>query len=274
MSTKIKDTPAARTFRALLDAEEREEKYQDFLEKNTRFIPRLFLKNHGLHMDLVVRKIGLGRDYVPDFFYLSKSSAEWHCVLIEIEKPQSRFFKDGSNDYHAHFLAAIQQIDYWRAWFDDPVNASSFTNSTIAPMRRPMGENPCRIKYILVHGRRAELSNKQRRSLVRAKERDDFSILTYDSLVDHPSSRPLYVGVRRNDHLDIISDEFISESLFVNIESPGLHISEALRADALKKRAKWRTLSTVAKGDKKFMDMALRDAIISRSDNRTSSQLP
>jgi hypothetical protein len=48
-----------------------EQVYQKYLEQNTRFIPREFVQNHGIHFDLILRKLAFGADYVSDFFYMS-----------------------------------------------------------------------------------------------------------------------------------------------------------------------------------------------------------
>jgi hypothetical protein len=78
-------------FRKLLDAEHEEQVYQSFMEQHTKLIPREFIQNHGIHFDIVLRKLAFGSDYKSDFFYLSKSSDDWNCVIIEIENPNHGF---------------------------------------------------------------------------------------------------------------------------------------------------------------------------------------
>ena len=87
-------------FSKLLDQNLTEQNYQLFMEENTRLVPREFVQNHGIHFSLVLRKLGFGADYKSDFVYLSKSSDDWNCVLIEIERPGAKFFKTGTNDLH------------------------------------------------------------------------------------------------------------------------------------------------------------------------------
>ena len=41
-------------FLKLLDEEHQEQTYQAFLEQNTPLIPREFIQNHGVHLDLVL----------------------------------------------------------------------------------------------------------------------------------------------------------------------------------------------------------------------------
>ncbi len=227
----------------MLDGEHPEQRYQHFLEENTSLIPREFIQNHGVHFDLVFRKLSLAKDYSPDFFYMAKSSADWHLVLVEIEKPQSRYFKDGSNDLHPDFHAGLDQIARWRAWFDNPSNALGFTDGTIAPIRVPesLRRNPCHVKYVLVHGRRSEFEgNEIRTGLIRSRENDDFHIVSYNSLAESLHTKtPLYLGVRKNEHFELVSKYFVSESIFAWVDPSYLKISDELRADALANRSTW-----------------------------------
>jgi len=73
-------------FLNLLETYNSEQDIQGFLEQNTKFIPREFVQNHGVHNRLVFRKLKLAENYTTDFFYLSKSSDDWNCVLKLNEK--------------------------------------------------------------------------------------------------------------------------------------------------------------------------------------------
>ncbi len=122
-----------RQFLKILDEDHKEQVYQSFLEKHTRFIPREFVQNHGIGLCLVLRKLSFGADYKTDFFFFSKSTDDWNAVFIEIEKPASRFFKGNTNEFHPDFLNALQQINQWKAWFLSDQNKGTFlsTVSTI-----------------------------------------------------------------------------------------------------------------------------------------------
>lgn len=237
-------------FLSLMDENHPEQVYQRFMEENTCLIPREFVQNHGIHFDLVLRKPSLARDYAPDFFYLSKSSADWNLVLIEIEKPRSRYFKGQGNKLHPEFLAGLDQIARWRAWFDNPANLTGFTDGTIAPIREPMARNPCHIKYVLVHGRRSEFEGSElRRGLIRAREAEDFHIISFDSLLESLHSKgPLYLGIRKNEYVEIVSEEFVGESIFSWMEPTQLRISDGLRADIIRNKANWRHHRTMGGG--------------------------
>lgn len=219
-------------FVQLLDERRGEQVYQASMERNTRLIPREFVQNHGLHFDLVLRKLAFGADYVSDFFYMSKSSDDWNLVFVEIEKPQSRYFRDNSNEFHPDFLKGLQQIGMWRAWLSDPANLAGFLTQ-LQPIRLPltMTRNPSYPKFVLVHGRRAEYhANDVRRALVRAQERDDFRTLSFDSLVEGLAHKhDCYVGVRHNEYVELLGDKIISAELFGSIEPTAFKVSKALR---------------------------------------------
>lgn len=238
MSNPVQEAKAlSEEFIKLLDQNHDEQTYQSFMERNPQLVPREFIQNHGLHLDIVLRKLSLARDYTTDFFYLAKSSADWHCVLVEIEKPQSKYFCSKSNEFHMDFQRALSQINRWRAWFENSSNKNVFVDNTIGQLRVPVGmsRNPCYIKYVLVHGRRSEFEKSAlRSSLIRAQEREDFKILSFDSLAeDIQKKSDLYIGVRKNEFIEIISDRFVSDSIFVWMDKSCLRIGQKLKDSAL-----------------------------------------
>lgn len=148
----------------------KEQIYQDFIEKNTQFVLREFVQNHGIHFNLVLRKLRISHDYICDFAYLCPSSSDWNCVLVEIEKPSSKYFSEGTNRFHKDFENGLSQITRWRAWFNNNDNFNHFTNTIVGPLRL-MEPLKCYIKYVLVFGRRKELeSNSFRKDLVNSQE--------------------------------------------------------------------------------------------------------
>jgi len=253
---------------ALLDGNPSEQEIQRYIEDNTRLVPREFVQNHGIHFQLVLRKLSFGADFKSDLGYLSKSSDDWNCVLIELEHPASRFFNGKTNDFHPDFLKAVQQIDKWRAWLLRLENRATFADNTLGPIRKPLGRNPVYMKFVLVHGRRAEYrNNEQRRALIAAKEADDFKIMTFDSLAENLQSKhDLYVAARRNEYIDVLSDVFLDESMFAWMQPEQIRISEKLKASALAAKPHWfhvRHFDT--KDDNAFvMPRALRDVRIRR----------
>ena len=218
-------------FLKLLDEGHTEQEYQSFMEKHTRFIPREFVQNHGIHLGLVLRKLAFGADYKTDFFYFSKSTVDWNAVFIEIEKPSSRFFKRNTNEFHSDFLKALAQINQWKAWFRSQGNMGAFlsaVNAIQVPIQ--MACNPTFNKYVLVFGRRSEyVKNRDRINLIGANESDDFKIITFDSLAEGLIGKyEISVGSRHNQFIDILTDEVTDPSLYGCVEPTQLRVSKAL----------------------------------------------
>ncbi|EIK0750392.1 DUF4263 domain-containing protein [Escherichia coli] len=245
----------------LLDREENEQIYQTYLEENTMFIPREFEQNHGIHFSTVFRKLLLSSDYKPDFVYLSKSSDNWNVVLVEIEKPSSKYFKNNSTTFHADFNLALQQMNTWRAWFDDESNRNHFKNNILQGFIEPahMGRNPFNFKYVLVHGRRSEYENNtQKTALIRGQQRSDFSIISFDSLAENIEKKyKLYVGVKKNSHYELISKEFVDEGIFSWMNIDFLAITQSIYDDAIAKSDSWHHYIIKENGTVKTMDYAL-----------------
>jgi hypothetical protein len=235
----------AQRYLALLDKDLPEQRYQAFLEANTSLMPREFVQNHGIHFSLVLRKMAFGADYRSDFVYLSKSSDDWNCVLVEIERPTSRFFKNHSNEFHGDLVAAHQQINSWRGWFSEPSNHESFVRNNLGLVRKPLERNPTFMKYVLVMGRRAEYSeNEVRRRLIRSLEQPDFKILSFDSLAENlPHKHELYVAARKNSFIDILNDEFLDETIFSWMQPEQIRISAKLKENAIAARSKWQSVT-------------------------------
>ena len=221
-----------REFFQLLDGNHNEQVYQSFLERNTRFIPREFEQNHGIHLSLVLRKLSLGADYKTDFFYFSKSSDDWNAVFVDIERPSSRFFRDNTNDLHPDFHKALEQISRWKGWFFSEENRKTFL-SMVRPIHVPyhMAGNPTFYKYVLVYGRRVEYAgNEHRRHLVKSKEADDFKVITFDSLAEAlPKKYDLTIGSRHNEFIDVLTDAITDPSLYAWVEPTQLRVSRSLR---------------------------------------------
>jgi Domain of unknown function (DUF4263) len=216
----------------LLDKAGPEQVYQSYLEKHTRLIPREFVQNHGIGCSLVLRKLPFGADYKSDFFYFSKSTDDWNAVFIELEKPQSRFFRKDSNDFHPDFTQALQQISQWRAWFDRGHQSAFLASVRMIQVPPHMAVNPTYNKYVLVFGRRSEyFGNETRRSLVRAQEREDLKIITFDSLAENLERKhEVSIGVRHNEFIDIITDEITDADLYGWVEPTQLRVSKTLHS--------------------------------------------
>ena len=217
----------------LLDQNLKEQAYQRFIETNTRLVPREFTLNHGIWCDLVFRKLPLGSDYVCDFAFLTKGSVQWRLVLVEIERPDKKFFRGSTLDLHRDFTDAIEQVSNWRAVLT--ANLNGFAQQAFGSiMSFPQIEHPGDARFVLVYGRRSEFKgNLKREKKLAAQQRPDLRIMSFDSLVEESAPRgELYLAARRNEFIDIISDRFVSETPFAFLEPENVQISARLSASA------------------------------------------
>lgn len=220
-------------YRALLDRGADEQTYQSFIESNTELIPREFVMNHGVWCDLVFRKLRLGSSYICDFAFVTKGSMRWRLVLVEIERPDKPFFRRSTLRLHSDFARALEQVSDWRSFLSrDLIGFVTDTLGAVATF--PQIADPGEVKFVLVYGRRGEFeSNPLRKAKLAAQETDDLRIMSFDSLVENLAAKEdLYLAVRRNEFVDILSDRFISETPFVYLEPENIRISRDLMASA------------------------------------------
>ncbi len=220
-------------YRELLDEDADEQTYQSFIERNTWLIPREFVLNHGIWCDLVFRKLHLGCDYVCDFAFLTKSSVQWRLVLIEIERPGKHFFRGSTLRLHSDFTTATEQISSWRFFLEGRLGG--FVREALGSVTTFLQiEDPGDVRFVLVHGRRSEFERiAKRRGLIKAQQHGDLRIMSFDSLVENPTPRgELYLAVRRNEFIDIVSDRFISDDPFALLEPENIRIGTQLLASA------------------------------------------
>lgn len=218
-------------YRALLDQCAEEQTYQHFIESNTQLIPREFVMNHGVWCDLVFRKLRLGSSYICDFAFVTKSSLQWRLVLVEIERPDKTFFRGPSLRLHPDFTAALEQVSDWRSFLKRSL--VGFVAEALGAIATfPQMVDPGEVKFILVYGRRSEFeSNKMRRDKVAEQQREDLRIMSFDSLAEDLASKDeLYLAVRRNEFVDILSDRFLSETPFLYMVPENIRISRNLLA--------------------------------------------
>jgi hypothetical protein len=101
---------------------------KQFFEAYPGAIPTTpWLQNHGVHFDFVFPQYPIGNRFKPDFLYLTKSSLEWWCVLVEIESPHAKLFQDRgkSPKKHSDLTAALDRIADWRS-IEDGVKSCVF----------------------------------------------------------------------------------------------------------------------------------------------------
>ena len=148
-------TDLVNEFRALLESDEvTEQDCQDFLEKNTELIyTNPFLLNHWIHFGSIISKFPLDTSLVTDFVYLTKSSDVWHIVLVELEHPHKKLFRNNPDTIvpAADLTEAIAQVDSWRDFIHKNHNE---VIRRLNPLRKGgLADNPVFFKYLLVIGR-------------------------------------------------------------------------------------------------------------------------
>lgn len=169
------------------DSTSSEQTVQEFLERNTPMFYPAYQHNHGVHLAAIITKFKLDTSLTTDFAYLTKSSAEWDLILVELEHPGKQLFTKAGIPT-ADLTSAISQVNSWRAFIEK--HAGEVIRK-IAPLRKPLTENRVRFKYVLVIGRTIAFEKNQIAVDALAQlQRDDFKILTYDSLIHAYQTKP------------------------------------------------------------------------------------
>ena len=163
--------------------ESNEEIFQKFLEQNTCLIPRQFVQHHGINLQTVYVKVRMTKVYISDFMLITKSSADWTCIHIEIENPKKPIFKS-NGEFFAEYNSAKTQVKNWEAWFKNSENKSSFEQDIKKTMPLNMRENPINHKFVLIYGRDSEIDCEQKKGLWLEEKNSDanFYVMTWDSL--------------------------------------------------------------------------------------------
>lgn len=170
-------------FKGLISNESADENdIQRFMEENTEFIPTHSLLNHGLHFDCVISKFKIGK-WSTDYIYMTKSSAMWKIVLVELEHPSKKIFKRSSKHlaFHSDFNDALAQISTWK----DSISKNIVdVKSRLAPLQSRMAGNPMEFSYILVIGRDKGLGDTLYNDRFHSVYKDmNIQVLTWDSII-------------------------------------------------------------------------------------------
>lgn len=233
LKSKIENDKLEKIFKDLLDNKEKEEVYQKFLEENPKLIPtQRFELNHFVHNNIIITKMPLLKDYKCDFFYLSKSSARWNVVFIELEKPSAKFFTKKGNPTQ-EFNRGLSQIKDWQTYFKTDEFKLAFKQDPV--IKTLMTEiprfynNEINFKYVLVIGRRKELENgnyyKKRDSYIS----DEIDIVTYDYLYEYLQRKSdRYICRIKNNYLYVDTDKYIDNELFVWTDCSNIKIKQNL----------------------------------------------
>ncbi len=220
-------------FVELLDKNLDEQVYQEYLENHTELIPtKDFELNHGVHDDLIIRKMPIGQNYISDFCYLSKNSGEWNIVFIELEKPCKKLFnKDGKISKELNI--GLSQISNWKAHFSDNINREAFIKNTVISeimSINSLKNNPYNFKFILVIGRRKQLEeNNEYNKKFHLLGGENTKIITYDSLYESINQKSKkYLGIIKNQKLYIKNSNYISSILFQWMNPNYIYIKQSL----------------------------------------------
>jgi Domain of unknown function (DUF4263) len=188
----------------LLATEPEEAEVQAFLEHHPAMVPGGSGDigpggHHGSDLSAVFCRpplIGNGRTFVPDFMWVTRSSGLITPILIEIEKPSKRWFKDNGRPT-SDFRDAHDQLNDWRAWFAADQNASIFRDEYLINGDR-YESRPLEPHFVLIYGRQLEFEHggghrdpdalRRKRDTQRAGNE---AFMTFDSLrprFDHANS--------------------------------------------------------------------------------------
>lgn len=181
-------------WRQLLESDPPESAVQKFLEQQPSMVPGGNSKigrggNHGSEFRALFTQPelkGLGRNSTPDFMWVTRSTSLITPILIEIEKPSSRWFTK-KGDFTQHLTHARGQINDWRSWFSKPDNESIFRKTYLVGDK--YNSRPIKPHYLLIYGRQSEfdLSGPHDDPSALRYKRDlepppDLTQMTFDSL--------------------------------------------------------------------------------------------
>lgn len=151
-------------FNKLINQNNREEVYQEFLTKNPVLIDPL--------AKLIIPKQKLGVEYITDFV-LRKFTDEY--VLIEIEKPSDRIF-NASNDFTSRFTHALGQILDFQEWVEANI---AYAQKHMPNIISPTG--------LLIIGLSSELTTLQKSKLRRFNVNNNgkVRVICFDEIVEN-----------------------------------------------------------------------------------------
>jgi hypothetical protein len=198
MSWQTYSSRLEKTWASLLDGQPSEPEVQSFLEQHPALVP-------GSHQALGRMKTGHGPfpsalitqptlqgllRRTPDFLWISTDSLFLNPVFIEIEAPGKRWITKRGQQHH-HLTQALDQVDEWDEWFNEPSHRQIFYEAYRIPLglRRRKWE-PI---WVLVYGRRQENPDGVDRLRARLQSQTRF-VIPYEHLApDQEASNYLCV---------------------------------------------------------------------------------
>jgi hypothetical protein len=149
---------------ALLEAADREEELQQYLNKHPELLYPDFIE--------CFPKFALGDDFETDYVFLVQSHQGPEYVFVEIERPDKRIFTRQGH-FTADFTQAKGQLLDWDGWITQNI---SYVQTKLPGLFKP--------KFHLVMGRSEGLVNDQRAMIRTEFESTSRVFSTYDDLVD------------------------------------------------------------------------------------------
>jgi hypothetical protein len=177
------DGKLEKQFKKLIDtADLSEATYQGFFEEHSEFLMPAFLLNHQVHFDAIVSQFRLNTDITADFCYLTKSTASWWLVLVEIERPDIPLFRADKKRLiqTAEFTARLAQIHEWK---DAVSREGPYITAQLDPIRKPLSRNAVHFKYILVVGRDPVGREEEAWRRIDQINGTDLRVVTFDSIL-------------------------------------------------------------------------------------------
>lgn len=152
-----------RDFERLIDTEQKEESYQQFLENNPYLIDPLASQ--------IYNKAKLGIEHVTDFV-IRRLDNEY--ILVEIEKPNSRVFTR-KGDFSFEFTHAMGQVLDFQEWIESNI---AYAQKLLPSISSPQG--------LLVIGLKKNLSDKEISKLNRfnINNRGKLKVITFDEILE------------------------------------------------------------------------------------------
>jgi hypothetical protein len=206
---------------------------QRYLERHSTWLPTPYLLGHGLHYNAFIAQFELDRDRITDFAYLTKNTAGWCAVLVELESPAKRIFtKSARAEFHSHTQKAINQIEDWKTAVSEHLPALKERLMPLLAFSPDFARNPLSFRYVLVVGRnpKGRLAQREAALVKRLDNERAISLLSYDSLYRHEYMR--FPGPRvilRHRPNGFVIDRPADTSIFAHLTTEHLSISKAAR---------------------------------------------
>lgn len=174
-------------WKALLAGSPGERAVQDFLELHPSMIPGGHGDvgpggNHHSEMFAVFTRPelkGEGSSYIPDFMWITRSSALVTPILIEIEDPDKPWFT-AKGRLTSQFHEAQGQLLDWKNWFETGSNKEIFRRRFL--FEDTYASRPMKPYYVLIYGRQSHFTSSKHFLVREQVRREDEVFMTFDSL--------------------------------------------------------------------------------------------